>query len=46
MKRRDDAICDVNWLTAINSKLLERVGGAAKARERERCFDPTFQILA
>jgi len=31
--RRTDVIRDVNWLTAVNNELLERVGGLEKARE-------------
>ncbi|KNY33692.1 hypothetical protein AKG12_12805 [Agrobacterium sp. SUL3] len=31
--RRIDVIRDVNWLTAVNDELLERVGGLEKARE-------------
>jgi len=33
MRRRDDAICAVNWLTAISTKLLDRVGGLEHARK-------------
>lgn len=31
--RRTDVIRDINWLTAINDEMLERVGGLAKAKE-------------
>ena len=31
--RRIDVIRDVNWLTAVNDELLERVGGLEKARD-------------
>ena len=34
MRRRDDAICAVNWLTGIDTKLLDRVGGLAHARRK------------
>ncbi|HLJ89705.1 MAG TPA: type VI immunity family protein [Candidatus Angelobacter sp.] len=33
MRRRDDAICAVNWLTAISTNLLDRVGGLANAQK-------------
>ncbi|NTZ92380.1 type VI immunity family protein [Agrobacterium tumefaciens] len=33
ISQRTDVIRDVNWLTAVNDELLERVGGLAKARE-------------
>jgi Protein of unknown function (DUF3396) len=32
-QRRDDAICRVNWLTAISTKLLDRVGGLEHVRK-------------
>ncbi|MGX9979069.1 type VI immunity family protein [Methylobacterium fujisawaense] len=34
MKRRDDAIRDVNWLTAISDAMLRRIGGLEHARKQ------------
>ncbi|WP_426314950.1 type VI immunity family protein [Methylobacterium fujisawaense] len=34
IKRRDDAIRDVNWLTAISDAMLRRIGGLEHARKQ------------